>query len=242
LHEELDADPDPKRWGEEVAVSRMLWQPVIEGDLIPADPLDRIAAGAADGVDILVGTNTDEHRLFLASTGAIEHITDEALACTIAAYGLPVEDIVKAYRAAHPEGSAGDLLAAIQTDWYWRLPAIRLAEAHAKRGASTHMYEFAWRSPQFNGLLGACHALEIPFVFDTLGHSTEPLWGSNPPQQLAETMHAAWVGFATNGRCSWPQYEATRGATMRFDVASKAVEATRDARRMVWESAFAGSR
>ena len=69
LHEELDADPDPKRWGEEVAVSRMLWQPVIDGDLIPANPLDRIAAGAADGVDILVGTNTDEHRLFLALDG-----------------------------------------------------------------------------------------------------------------------------------------------------------------------------
>ena len=30
------------------------------------------------------------------------------------------------------------------------------------------MYEFAWRSPQFGGRLGACHALEIPFVFDTL--------------------------------------------------------------------------
>jgi para-nitrobenzyl esterase len=242
LHEALDADPDPNRWGEEVAVSRMLWQPVIDGNLIPVDPLDRIAAGAADGVDILVGTNTDEHRLFLASTGAIEHITDETLAGAIAAYGLPVDDTVRAYRTAHPGGSAGDLLAAIQTDWYWRMPAIRLAEAHAKRGASTHMYEFAWRSPQFNDRLGACHALEIPFVFDTLGHSTEPLWGPNPPQQLADTMHTAWVGFATNGRCSWPQYDARRRATMRFDVASKVVEATRDAERTVLESAFAASR
>jgi carboxylesterase type B len=34
----------------------------------------------------------------------------------------------------------------------------------------TYMYEFAWRSPQFNGLLGACHGLEIAFVFDTLGN------------------------------------------------------------------------
>ena len=100
------------------------------------------------------GTNTDEHRLFLASTGAIEHITDEALAGAIAAYGLPVDDTVRAYRAAHPGGSAGDLLAAIQTDWYWRMPAIRLAEAHAKHGARTYMYEFAWRSPQFNDRLG----------------------------------------------------------------------------------------
>ena len=101
--------------------------------------------------------------------GAIDQVTAEALAGAVAAYGLPVEATLAAYRAAHPGASAGDLLAAIQTDWYWRIPAIRLADAHAKSAAATYMYEFAWRSPQFNGRLGACHALEIAFVFDTLG-------------------------------------------------------------------------
>ncbi|MBF6507602.1 hypothetical protein ABT337_09105 [Saccharopolyspora hirsuta] len=27
---------------------------------------------------------------------------------------------------------------------------------------------FTWRSPQYNGLLGACHYVEVPFVFDLL--------------------------------------------------------------------------
>src|SRR6185369_4657198 len=102
---------------------------------------------------------------------------------------LPVEATLNAYRAAHPGASAGDLLAAIQTDWYWRIPAIRLADAHAQRTSATCMYEFAWRSPQFDGLLGACHALEIAFVFDTLGVETLALLGPNPPQQLAGAMH-----------------------------------------------------
>jgi carboxylesterase type B len=190
LHDALDAAPDPRRWGEEVAVSRMLWQPVIDGDVIPAHPLDRISAGAGAAIDVLVGTNTDEHRLFLASTGAIEHITEEMLAGAIAAYGLPVDRTLAIYRERHAHGRAGDLLAAVQTDWYWRGPAVRLAEAHARHSQTTYMYEFGWRSPQFNGLLGACHALEVPFVFDTLGHGTEPLWGPNPPQPLADTMHA----------------------------------------------------
>jgi para-nitrobenzyl esterase len=82
------------------------------------------------------------------------------------------------------------------------------------------MYEFAWRSPQFGGRLGASHALEIPFVFDTLGHRPEPLWGPDPPQQLADTMHAAWVAFATNGDPGWPKYDPSPRATMRFDLAS----------------------
>ena len=111
----------------EVALSLMAWQPVIDGDIIPACPLDRIAAGAGAGVDLIVGTNTDEHRLFLVPGGEIDQVTPKALAGVVAAYRLPVEPTLAAYRAAHPGAGAGDLLASIQTDWCWCIPAIRLA-------------------------------------------------------------------------------------------------------------------
>jgi para-nitrobenzyl esterase len=97
------------------------------------------------------------------------------------------------------------------------------------------MYEFAWRSPRYDGLLGACHALEIPFVFHTLGNGTEPLWGTNPPQRLADTMHAAWVAFATQGDPGWPKYDLSRRATMRFDTTSEVVDDPRSAERALWE-------
>ena len=70
---------------------------------------------------------------------------------------------------------------------------------------TAYVYQFAWRSPQFDGRLGACHALEIPFVFDTLGKGTELLWGPDPPQPLADAMHAAWVAFASNADPGWPR-------------------------------------
>jgi para-nitrobenzyl esterase len=232
---DLLAHPDPERWGAEVATSLMPWQPVIDGDVIPARPIDRIRAGAGADIDLMVGTNTDEQRLFLVPGGAIDQVTPEALAGAVSGYGLPVEATLAAYRAAHPGASAGDLLAVIQTDWYWRLPAIRLADAHATSPAATYMYEFAWRSPQFNGRLGACHGLEIVFVFDTLGHGTEPLWGTDPPQPLADTMHAAWVAFATHGDPGWPKYDLRRRATMRFDTTSAVVNNPRSAERALWE-------
>jgi carboxylesterase type B len=236
LRADLLANPDPERWGGEVVATMLPWQPVIDGDVIPVRPIDRIVAGASPEVDVLIGTNTDEHRLFLVPDGVIERVTDEALGAVVAAYGLPVEAALAAYRSAHRGASAGDLLAAIQTDWYWRIPAIRLACAHAKSTASsTYMYEFAWRSPQFNGLLGACHALEIAFVFDTLGNGTEPLLGTDPPQQLADTMHAAWVAFATSGDPGWPRYDLSRRATMRFDTRSEVVDDPRFAERTLWE-------
>ena len=235
LRNDLAAHPDPEHWGREVVLSMLPWQPVVDGDIIEAAPLDRIAAGAGADIDLIVGTNTDENRLFLVPGGAIDQVTFEVLTGAVAAYGLPVEATLAAYRAANPGASAGDLLAAIQTDWCWRIPAIRLADAHAKGAASTFMYEFAWRSRRFGDRFGACHALEIPFVFDTLGNATDLLWGANPPQQLADFMHAAWFAFASIGDCGWPKYDLKRRATMRFDTTLEVVNDPRSAERALWQ-------
>jgi para-nitrobenzyl esterase len=97
------------------------------------------------------------------------------------------------------------------------------------------MYEFAWRSPQFGGRLGAAHSVEIPFVFDTLGLGTQPLLGPDPPQSLATMMHAAWVAFATSGDCGWPKYDAARRPTMRFDTTSEVVDDPLAAKLALWK-------
>ena len=227
--------PDPARWGE-VAANQMPFEPIIDGEVLPARPIDRIAGGASADVDVLIGTNSEEERLFMVPNGTLNHINDEILAGTIAAYGLPVAETLAAYRAARPGATAGDLFEAIVTDWFFRIPAIRLAEAHVQNNGHTYMYEFAWRSPQFDGRLGACHGLEIPFVFDTLDiGELEALLGDNPPPQTADAMHAAWVRFATSGDPGWPQYDLHNRATMRFDTDSHMVNDPHGAERALWE-------
>jgi len=96
------------------------------------------------------------------------------------------------------------------------------------------MYEFAWRSPQFGGRLGAAHSVEIPFVFGTLGLGTEPLLGPNPPQSLATAMHRAWVAFAAASDCGWPQYDPVRRSTMRFDTVSEVADNPLASRLALW--------
>ena len=222
LRDELLARPDPNIWGE-VALSYLPWAPTVDGELVPECPIDRIESGAAADVDLLVGSNLEETRLFLVWDGSIDRITDEGVMALAAAYGLPKESL-SAYRSAHRGASIGDLFSTIQTDGYWRIPAIRLADAHAtSTRASTHMYEFAWRSPQVGGCLGAAHGVEIPFVFDTLGLGTEPLLGRDPPQSLADAMHGAWVAFTAAGDCGWPRYDRKQRLTMRFDTVSRVV-------------------
>ena len=88
------------------------------------------------------------------------------------------------------------------------------------------MYEFAWPSPAFGGMLGACHGLEIPFVFDTLDLGSRQmlggLLGPNPPQTLATEMHDAWVRFVASGQPGWPRYDDWRAHdAVRGDVVTR---------------------
>jgi para-nitrobenzyl esterase len=87
------------------------------------------------------------------------------------------------------------------------------------------------------GRLGAAHAVEIPFVFDTLGLGTEPLLGPAPPQSLANAMHAAWVNFAATGECGWPKYGTAHWPTMHFDTTSAVVNDPLAAKLALWEGA-----
>ncbi len=232
---EIMSNPDPTIWGE-VAMTTLPWQPVIDGDILSAAPVDLIRDGASKAVDLMIGTNTEETRLFFVPTGVTAQIPEEALAGTIASFGLPVQETLTAYRVMHPGAAPGDLFAALNTDWGWRIPALRLAEAHVagQNGSSTYMYEFAWRSPQFGGL-GAAHAVEIPFVFKTLDKGTEQLLGPDPPPPLADKVHGAWVTFAKTGNPGWPAYDLERRATMRFDTASSIVDDSLATERRVWE-------
>ena len=236
LRSEISADPNPARWGE-VAANLMPFEPVIDGDLLPARPIDSIAAGASANIDVLVGNNADEFRFFLVPTGILNVVNEDILSRAVAGYGLLVAETLATYRAIRQDAMPGDLLAAIRTDWFYRIPAIRLAEAHAQQDAgATYMYEFAWQPPTFDGRLGACHALEMPFVFDNLDkQGFAGLAGTNPPQQVADAMHASWVAFATSGNPGWPQFDLKRRATMRFDTTSEPVEDPRPAERMLWE-------
>ena len=223
LAQELAVRPEPARWGE-VAANGMIFEPVVDGEVVPARPIERIVAGASADVDLMVGTTTEEWRFFLVPTGAIDRVTEDRLSTTARVMGLDVEHALAVYRASRPEATPGDLLGALITDWFFRIPAIRLAEAHDKNGGSTYLYEFAWRSPLFDGRFGAVHAVEIGFVFDNLGRDgAMTLAGSEPPQALADVMHRAWVAFATNGAPGWSPYDSRARTVMRFDGAGGTV-------------------
>ncbi|HEY3608865.1 MAG TPA: carboxylesterase family protein [Pseudonocardiaceae bacterium] len=213
----LDAsrNPDPTRWGSSIVAAGMAFLPVVDGELITERPIDAISAGIGHDVPMLVGTTEEEYRLFLVPPGIIDTVTPDVLRGALAARGWDTS-IADVYVANRPAAAPGDVLAAMITDWYFRVPAIRMAEARADAQSPTYAYEFAWPTPVDR--LGACHALEIGFVFDTLGEAgSNWLAGPDAPQSLADDMHARWVAFAKDGDPGWPAYDPESRSVLTFD-------------------------
>jgi para-nitrobenzyl esterase len=209
---EVQTAPDPQRWGS-LAMSILPFAPVVDGTVLPEHPLAAIAGGQGGGVPLMTGSNREEARLFLVASGAIGLIDDATLEAAATGYGLDAAALAR-YRANRPGASPGDIMAAVVTDWFFAVPAVRVAEARAGAAAPTWMYRFDAPSPEDNGGLGACHAVEIPFVFDTAHRpSAHPLVGDSPSPAVADTMHGAWVSFITEGQPGWAPYDTSSRTT-----------------------------
>ena len=226
---EVETPADPAKW------QGLAFAPVVDGDTLPEHPLDALRKGAASGVRLLAGWNRDDVRIGLVPTGMIDMVGPSALTAVVSALGAP-DGTVSLYRAARPEASSGDLLAAVTTDCFIRVPAIRVAEACLQAdGAGTWMYRFDHESPAFGGRLGAAHAVEIPYVFDLLGDGrSHALIGEDPPQAVADTAHGAWVRFVAGGDPGWPRYSMADRATALIDEGITVADGPDGAEREVW--------
>ncbi|MFH8372284.1 carboxylesterase/lipase family protein [Streptomyces cyaneofuscatus] len=213
---------------------RNSFQLVVDGELLTQDPAEAPRTGsAAAGVDLLLGTNTEEYRLWFVPGGLTERISRLKLRLALLKFKVP-NATARTYRANRPEATPGELLGALATDLLLRVPLNRLADARAGAPGATYVYEFGWPSPVQR--LGACHALELGFVFDTLAHpDTRALTGPDAPQELADAMHRAWVEFATTGDPGWPSWDASRPVRFFGPGAPDLVLAPRDDELRGWE-------
>jgi para-nitrobenzyl esterase len=231
----------PALWGEESFLISA-FRSVIDGDVLPSEIVPAIRAGASADVDIMAGTTRDEMTFAMQPLGLLgtDDVPDFWADVALDTFGLVPDDLDAYRKGSRPDATRGELLMAAWTDWAFRIPTLRVLEAHAPQAGRTYGYEMTWPSPQLH--LGAVHALEIPFVNDALaafsagfeGSELDPL-GAAPPQSLADAMHSAWVRFAESGDPGWPQYDERARATMRFDATSEVVDDLAGVERELWE-------
>ena len=188
-------------------------RPVVDGQVLALDPLQAIAQdwqSRGSPLQVLVGHNAEEMRLYLVPGGALERVTETDLNEFLQDAQLP---------DMPPHGTPGERLCSVQSTYYYGEPAQRLAALAGAHARSVHHYRFAWRSPQYNGRLGAAHGVELPFTFDTLDSPTGlDFAGPHPPRDLARRMHTAWARFALDGDPGWQRHIASAPWTEAFDA------------------------
>jgi para-nitrobenzyl esterase len=201
------------------------WSPVVDGRVLPQHPFDPVAPAISAQVPLIIGTNKDEATLFLLADAELATLDEAGLHARVAPLaGEATAALIAAYRYAYPQASPGDLFSSLMSDRMMRMHSITLAERKAAAGAApVFMYLFTWETPILGGRLKACHALEIPFVFNTLERGGR-FTGDSPERfALAEQMSEAWLAFARDGvpryqgLPTWPAYDAETRATMIFD-------------------------
>lgn len=227
------------------------FQPVYGTDALPDRPINAVRNGSAAGIDLLVGITAEE---LLAPLRVVPEVfgvepegdlppatVDMTADLIFGASGISVDHAVTVYRQRRPHGSNLELLAALLTDWVFRIPAIRLAEAQSDH-AVVYAYELALSCDGADGRWGAGHALDLPLVFDTCESVVgQYVTGGTAPAAVVDVVHGAWVEFVTGGEPRhselprWVAYSSDRRATMRLDVHSDVIEDPDADIRQLWE-------
>ena len=197
-----------------------------DGAVIRAGPLEDLLADPARhlAVPVLLGTNRDEPKLFMAF--------DPRLVGKVAGAPVWIRDPAAYEREAEYRARL------------WRANGVdRPAAALAAAGTPVYAYRWDWRDEgrrfgvvDASRLLGAAHGLEIPFVFGAFdgapGHeflfTADNLAGR---VALSSAMMSYWAEFAAHGRpgrgrdgtqVEWPAWGGTGPpAYLVFDTAAR---------------------
>jgi para-nitrobenzyl esterase len=236
-----------------LTISSMPFHPVVDRSFLSATPSAAFANGAAADIDLLVSWTAEEMRLYptpAADAAGIEGITGWVQHyLTGRGAADPGRDRARQLVAFYEDLMAGsghstpaDIYAAIQTDGVMRLPARRIADAHAaNHQGATYVTQFSWGAHVEGEAWerGAFHAIDLPFTFGTLDRAGwADFLGAGPDaERLAQWHMAAWSSFArvgdpgtpfahgpTGAPSPWPRYDTQRRATMILDAACEVAD------------------
>ncbi|WP_091227412.1 carboxylesterase/lipase family protein [Microbacterium sp. 3J1] len=189
--------------------------PVVDGELIERPTRESLRAGVGADKPLVLGATDDEFTMVFGGRVA------KVLRWVPRSVMLDRLGLDRSLRAGYLAANAdvvrrrtARLAGRVLTDRMFRAGVLRVA---ADRGdAPTWVYRFSWPSGRFGF---AEHCLDVPFFFDCLdGPGIEALAGPNPPQELADEVHAGAVSFVSSGDPGWPEHEGDAGIVRVYDV------------------------
>lgn len=209
----------------------------LDHQVLKRHPFFPDAPREAAAIPLIVGNTHDETGLWIAETLKRDDTDWDNLPTRLEREIVKDVDpvwLVEQYRALYPDRSAGQILLAASTaarSWPGHLIQ---AEARARIGAPTWMYQLDFPSPEAGGILGAFHTLDIGLVFDNTRLAEARTGNTVAARALAGQMADAFIRLARGGDPNggslpaWPHYDLENRATMIFD---RNVRVEKDPRR-----------
>jgi para-nitrobenzyl esterase len=255
VEELIKADPTNKaiQSGSTFASDAPTLGPVIDEETLPEHPLTTMRKGYAKEIELLIGTNQDEIKLWSALNPKAPKVDESKLLRSttnlMRALGqdeIKAEQLINTYRKTR-EGKEPtepqDIMDAYLTDFAFRIPSVRLAEVQSAIQPNTYMYLFNWKLQMPGGIKGAIHALELPFVFGLLSEKPIGIFpGKNEETEaISNKMMDSWISFAQTGNPNhkdipkWPSYNGGKRSTMLFGKEIKLVNGPLDEERAAWD-------
>jgi len=205
------------------------FRPTLDGVVFSQEPYDPAGTPLAAQVPVLVGYAQQEATFFLAGNPTNFTISEAQLQARVQKFlrlsGPATRELLQSYAAQYPGSSASQRLIAVASDYNYKLPTLAFADRQADLGgAPVHAYAFDWTSPARNGVLGAAHTSEVPFIFGTLDAARHLVQDSPDQLQVRDRIGAIWGQFARSGNPNseragvqhWSRYERGQRTTARI--------------------------
>lgn len=208
--------------------------PVVDGITIPEVPEKMMKKGAAKGIPIICGSNKDEFKLFTGMNPMFNKMTDNEIHKQLEEqFG---ELWTELYDYFSKVGINKETYNRIMSYYFIIYPTLKYSEILSEN-SPVYVYKFNHEHP----VLGAFHALELPYVWHKFDTETSELFRvADQDTKLADKMHHAWIAFAKNGNPNteelpyWPEFNIEKREVMVFDNESK-VENDPYEDREIWD-------
>lgn len=218
------------------------FMPTVDGNTLPAHPIDVFQQGEQAAVPLIIGTNSDE----ASFAKALYQTNKSRLKAARRALGVYDPAHADAVLATYDHVDGRRKFAALIADAVFWAPSVMLATEH-RRKAPTWMYRFEYASATMRRLgLGAMHTSELTAVFGdaraTRAAKLDPFPQRADFDEVSAAMQYHWGSFFHNAHPGekWPIYgfrsDTEPGRATAVFAASSYVEYDpKAAQRRAWE-------
>ena len=173
----------------------------------------------------MIGFTHDEMHAIISGNSDIENATDQQIeAGFFREFGDAWQSFLEACKKRVPGGSAMEILSLGLNIANFEGQTREFASALSDRKINVWLYRFDWKSPK--GKFGACHCIELPFLFNTFQEWSPPMISGSEKidlLNLSRALQKTWGEFAKRGNPNnnsithWPRFSNKNRSELRWN-------------------------